>query len=297
VRGAGLAVVLLVALVGIFLTWKAVPSLLHNKAPFLTSRVWSPDTNPPRFGIAALLWTTVISSIVAMLLAVPVAVGVALFITQYAPKRLATPVAYVVDLLAAVPSIIFGLWGIAVLGPVLAAPNSGLRQGIENSLGWIPLFSSTGVSAGNVFLASIVLAIMILPIVTALSREVFLQVPRANIEAAQALGATKWETIRMAVLPFGRPGVISASMLGLGRALGETIAVTIILSTPNIGAPFDPSLWAGGETFASKIANAAGEFDTPQKTGAYISAGLVLFVVTFAVNAVARVVISRRKEV
>jgi len=297
VRASGLVVVLMVVLVGGFLTWKAIPSLLNNEAPFFTSRVWQPAGDPPKFGVAALLWTTVISSIFAMILAVPVAVGVALFITQYAPRRLATPVAYLVDLLAAVPSIIFGLWGIAVLGPVIAAPDSGLRRAIESGLGWIPLFEKTGVSAGNVFLASVVLAIMILPIVTAISREVFMQVPLANIEAAQALGATQWETIRMAVLPFGRPGVISASMLGLGRALGETIAVTIILSTPNVGAPFDPSLWAGGETFASKIANAAGEFDTPAKTGAYISAGLVLFIVTFAVNAAARVVIARRKEV
>jgi phosphate transport system permease protein len=296
VRGSGLVVVGLVVLVGIFLTWKAVPSLLDNDAPFFTSRVWSPADTPPRFGIAALLWTTVISSVMAMALAVPVAMGVALFITQYAPRRLATPVAYVVDLLAAVPSIIFGLWGIAVLGPVIAAPDSGVRRVIESTLGWIPLFERTGVSAGNVFLASVVLAIMILPIIAAVSREVFLQVPRANIEAAQALGATQWETIRLAVLPFGRPGVISAAMLGLGRALGETIAVTIILSTSNVGAAFDPSLWSGGETFASKIANAAGEFDTPTKTGAYIAAGLVLFVVTFAVNAVARVVITRSLE-
>ena len=293
VRGASLFVVVLVALTGAFLLWKAVPSLLDNDANFLTSRVWQPATTPPRFGIAALLWTTVLASMVALLLAVPVAVGVALFITQYAPRRLAKPVGYLIDLLAAIPSIIYGLWGIRVLGPVIAGEDSGVRSFLENTLGWFPLFSSTTVSQGTVFLAAIVLAIMILPIVTAISREVFDQTPLPNKEAALALGATRWEMIRTAVLPFGRPGVISASMLGLGRALGETIAVTIILSQPSSLDKFDLSVFFGGETFASKIANNASEFSTPQKTGAYIAAGLVLFVITFAVNAVARWVISR----
>lgn len=292
-RGAGIIVVTIVALTGAFLVWKAVPSLLANDANFLADRVWQPAGNPPRFGIAALFWTTVLASICALLLAVPVAVGVALFITHYAPRRLAKPVAYLTDLLAAIPSIIYGLWGIRVLGPVIAAPDSGLRVFLETYLGWIPLFSRTNVAQGTVFLGAVVLAIMILPIVTALSREVFEQTPTPNIEAALALGATRWEMIRTAVLPFGRPGVISASMLGLGRALGETIAVTIILSQPSALANFDPSVFFGGETFASKIANNASEFSTPQKTGAYIAAGLVLFVITFAVNAVARAVIAR----
>jgi phosphate transport system permease protein len=140
-----------------------------------------------------------------------------------------------------------------------------------------------------------VLAIMVLPIVTALSREVFAQTPAAHIEGALALGATKWEMIRTAVLPFGRPGVISASMLALGRALGETIAVTIIVSALARGTDWTWSLLNGGETFASRIANNAAEFDSPQKTGAFIAAGLVLFVLTFVVNAIARIVIERRK--
>ena len=295
VRGASLIVVVLVVLTGAFLIWKAVPSLLDNHANFLTSRVWQPGANPPEFGIAALLWTTVLASTMALLLAVPVAVGVALFITQYAPRRLARPVAYVVDLLAAIPSIIYGLWGIRVLGPVIAGQDSGVRDVIEKAFGWIPLFAPTGVAQGTVFLAAIVLAIMVLPIVTAISREVFDQTPLPNKEAALALGATRWEMIRTAVLPFGKPGIISASMLGLGRALGETIAVTIILSQPSSLDKFNLSIFYGGETFASKIANNASEFSTPQATGAYIAAGLVLFVLTFAVNAIARIVIERRK--
>ena len=293
VQAASLLVIVLVTLTGAFLVWKATPSLLDNSANFFTERVWQPATSPPAFGIAALFWTTVLASTFAMLLAVPVAIGLALFITQYAPRRAARPVAYLIDLLAAIPSIIYGLWGIRVLGPVIAGQDSAVRQGIEKALGWIPLFDDTGVSLGTVFLASIVLAIMILPIITAISREVFDQTPLPNKEAALALGATRWEMIRVAVLPFGKPGVISASMLGLGRALGETIAVTIILSQPSTLDKFDLSIFYGGETFASKIANNASEFSTPQKTGAYIAAGLVLFVLTFVVNAVARVVIAR----
>jgi phosphate transport system permease protein len=290
--GAGLLVITLVVLVGAFLVSRAAPALAADQASFLTARVFSVDGGVLRFGIADLLWVTVISSLIAMALAVPVAIGVALFITQYAPRRLARPAANLIDLLAAVPSIVYGLWGAKVLLP---GYRDHVQEPLANALGWIPLFSRTTVSAGTILLVSIVLAIMILPIITALSREVFAQTPLAHKEGALALGATQWEMIRTAVLPFGRPGVISASMLGLGRALGETIAVTIILSTLPGGAPWSFSLFNGGETFASRIANNAAEFDSPAKTGAFIAAGLVLFLLTFAVNAVARVVIERRK--
>ena len=286
--GSGVLVVVLIAAVAAFLVAQAVPALAKNQANFLTSREWSVSVGALSFGIADLLWVTVISSIVAMVIAVPVAIGVALFLTQYAPTRLARPFAALVDLLAALPSIVYGIWGYFVLRDV-AAP---VQTFLESSLGWIPLFRKQTVT-GTIFLASVVLAIMILPIITAISREVFAQTPAAHKEAALALGATKWEMVRTAVLPFGRPGVISASMLGLGRALGETIAVTLLLSVTR--GDFSASLFSGGETFASRIANGAAEFDTPVKTGAYIAAGLVLFVLTFAVNAVARIVIERRK--
>ncbi len=290
---SGVAVMATVLLVGVFLLWRAIPSILADEVPFLTSREWNvSNPNDLRFGIVDLLWTTGLSSIMAMALAVPVAIGIALFITQYAPRRIAKPIASVVDLLAAVPSIIFGLWGIQVLAPALQP----FAEWLSATFGWFPLFAPGLTSPGTVFSISVVLAIMILPIVTAISREVFDQTPLLHKEAALALGATRWEMIRTAVLPFGRPGVISASMLGLGRALGETMAVVIILSKPTPGSEFNPSLFAGGETFASKIANNAAEFDTPQKTGAYIAAGLVLFVLTFVVNAIARYVINRRKE-
>jgi phosphate transport system permease protein len=287
--GSGLIIVLVVGFVGIFLLALALPSLLADQDNFLTSRNWIVSGEELRFGIAGLLWTTVLTSLLAMAMAVPVAVGVALCLTQYLHRRASGPVSFVVDLLAAVPSIIFGLWGLIVLGPFLAPA----AEWMAAKLGWIPLFSRSVDPKGSVFVASVVLAIMILPIVTAISRDVFAQTPRDHIEAALALGATRWEVIRTAVLPHGRSGVISASMLGLGRALGETIAVMIILTQPAPGRPFTPSIFAGGETFASKIANNAQEFDTPSKTGAFIASGLVLFVVTFAVNAVARIIAER----
>ncbi|MAT60090.1 MAG: phosphate ABC transporter permease subunit PstC [Micrococcales bacterium] len=290
---SGVAVIGTVLLVGLFLLWRAVPSILQDQVPFLTSREWNVD-NPDdlRFGIVDLLWTTVLSSVMAMVLAVPVAIGIAIYITQYAPRKIAKPIGSAVDLLAAVPSIVYGLWGIQVLAPAIEPFGDWLSE----NLGWIPLFAPGLTSAGTVYSIGVVLAIMILPIITAISREVFDQTPLLHKEAALALGATQWEMVKTTVLPFGRPGVISASMLGLGRALGETMAVVIILSKPAPGSDFSPSIFAGGETFASKIANNAAEFDSPEKTGAYVAAGLVLFVLTFIVNAIARWIISRRKE-
>jgi phosphate transport system permease protein len=289
--GSGAFVVILIGLVAAFLIVKAVPAIADDKSNFLFSRDWSVDTGALRFGILDLLWVTVIISLLAMAIAVPVAIGIALFITQYAPKRLARPVAYVVDLLAAIPSIIYGIWGIIVFAPALQPVQRALYH-----LGGFTLFKNESVDLGTIFDGGVVLAVMILPIITAVGRDVFERTPRQNIEAAWALGATRWEMIRLAVLPYGRPGLISGAMLGLGRALGETIAIMLILSKPSPGAPFSFSIFSGGETFASKIAGNASEFTSPQQTGAYIAAGLVLFVLTFAVNAAARSVVSRRRE-
>jgi phosphate transport system permease protein len=285
--GSGLLVVAAIAAIGLFLLVQAVPSLLANNANFLTSPLF--DTRDPanlNFGIRDLLVVTVLSSLFALLLAMPVALGIALFLTQYAPKRVARPFAYVIDLLAAVPSIIYGLWGIAVLAPALLP----IATWLQGNLGWIFLFApgNLPVLTGTIFTGGVVLAVMILPIITAVTREVFAQTPRFHIEAAQALGATRWEVIRMAVLPYGRSGYIAGSMLGLGRALGETIAVLIVIRAAT--SPSNFSLFDGGYTFASLIASAASEFSQPLPTGAYIAAGLVLFVLTFVVNAIARVV-------
>jgi phosphate transport system permease protein len=282
--GASVFVVLVVVLVGAFLIVKSVPSIADDHVNFLTSTEFDPGRL--RFGIAGLLWVTVIISVIAMVIAVPIAVGIALFITQYAPRRLARPVAYVVDLLAAIPSIVYGIWGYTELAPKV----SSVQRFFSHLPG--PLFDLK-YPTGTIFDGSLVLAVMVLPIVTAISRDVFERTPRANIEAALALGATRWEMIQMAVLPYGRPGVVSGAMLGLGRALGETIAVYFVLST--VGG-FNWSIFTGGSTFASQIALGSSEFNNPKSTGAYIAAGLVLFLLTFLVNATARSVVNRRKD-
>jgi len=289
-RGAGIFVLVLMAAIGAFLVWKAIPAFQNNSGNFFTTQEWFPDAKPPVFGIAALAFGTAISSIMAMVIALPIAIGTALFIAYYANRRMATSLGFVIDVLAAVPSIIYGLWGLEVLMRHM----DGITRWLNDYLGFIPLFrNDIGIYTKSIFIASVVLAIMILPTISALSREVFVQVPRAHREAAIALGATRWEMIRMAVLPFGRPGVISATMLGLGRALGETIAVALILS-----AAFEVN-WhitePGGNTFAANIAlkwNEAG----PIGLSALIASGLILFLITLVVNMIARAIIAKHKE-
>jgi phosphate transport system permease protein len=287
--GSGALMIALVVLIAIFLISRATPAIAKDSANFLFSRGYRVATEPLRFGVLDLLWVTCVSSAIALLLAVPVAIGIALFMTQYAPPWASRPVAYTIDLLAAIPSIVYGIWGILVLAPALQPVQHALYH-----LGFIPLFADKGVANGTIFDAAVVLAVMILPIITAVSRDVFERTPRGNIEAAWALGATRWEMIRLAVLPYGRSGVVAGAMLGLGRALGETIAVLLILTRPAPSAPFSFSIFDGGQTFASLIGANMQEANGPTQTGAYIAAGLVLFVLTFAVNAVARSIAARR---
>jgi len=283
---AGATIIGAIALMGLFLLIRAVPSLAADNANFITSSEFvTTDENNLRFGIADLFRVTVLSSIFALAIAVPIAIGIATFLTNYVPRRFARPFAILVDLLAAVPSIVFGLWGIFVLAPKLEP----VQRFLNENLKWFFLFGDGNVSlagGGTIFTAGVVLAVMILPIITSVSREVFTLTPKGHVEAAQALGATKWEVIRMTVYPYGRSGMIAGSMLALGRALGETVAVLIILRTAAQAGHW--SLFDGGYTFASKIASAAAEFSAPLPTGAYIAAGFVLFALTFVVNAVAR---------
>jgi phosphate transport system permease protein len=289
-RGAGVLILVVMAAIAVFLIWKAIPSLQANTVNFFTSTEWSPDADPVAFGIAALTFGTLWTAFIAMLLAVPVGIGIALFTAHYAQPRLASVLGFITDLLAAVPSIIFGMWGLEFLTPHMV----GLGEWLNTYLGWIPIFANDLQQyTKSILIAGVVLAIMILPTISAISREVFLQVPRAHIEASLALGATRWEMVRQAIFPFARPGMISASMLGLGRALGETIAVALILS-----ASYDIN-WhisePGGNSFAANIAlrwNEAG----PIGLSALIASGLVLFVITLAVNMTARLIIARRAE-
>jgi phosphate transport system permease protein len=281
---AGSLILAVLAAVAIFLIVQSIPAIvaksgtLPNSAPSFWSYVW-----PLVFG-------TIWAAAIALIIATPISIGVALFISHYAPRRLAQGLGYVIDLLAAVPSVVFGLWGIQVLAPAVQPFYAWLNE----NAGWVPLFGGTVSGTGKTVLtAAIVLAVMVLPIMTAVCREVFLQTPRLHEEAALALGATKWEMIRVAVLPFGRPGVISAAMLGLGRALGETLAVAMVLS-PAIVVNFFLLTSQNPNTIAANIA-----LQFPEASGlgvnTLIASGLVLFVITFIVNAIARFVVNRRK--
>jgi phosphate transport system permease protein len=288
--GAGLLVFVLFAAIGVFLVVKAMPALHANTVNFWTTQQWAASAGDVAFGIAAVLYGTVLTSILALVMAVPLALGVALYVTQYAPPRFATVLGYVTDLLAAIPSVVWGLWALLYLLKHLG----GIAYFLNHYFGWIPLFANPdGFSltySKSIFAASVILAIMIVPIISAVSREVLRQVDPAQREAALALGATRWETIRMAVLPPSRPGVISAAMLGLGRALGETIAVALVIgNTAKITAHILPP---GGITIASNIANLFGEADSIGRS-ALIASGLVLFVLTLVVNVIARSVILR----
>lgn len=283
---AGGVIVGLIALIGIILVVQATPSLMANQINFLTSSEWNTsDPDNLRFGILDMLKVTVLSSLFALLLAVPVAIGIAVYLVQYAPTRMSRTFSAVIDLLAAVPSIIYGMWGLLVLGPWMVPFATWLNE----NLGWFFLFSDGNVSiagGGTIFTAGVVLAIMILPIITSMARETIRQTPPLHQEAALALGATKWEKIRMTCFPYAKSGMIAGSMLALGRALGETVAVLIILRAASSAGNL--SLFDGGFTFASKIASASAEFNHPLPTGAYIAAGLVLFALTFFVNLIAR---------
>ena len=239
--------------------------------------------------IAPLAFGTLLAATIAVLIAVPLAIAVALFISHIAPRRLVLALGYMVDLLAAVPSIVYGLWGIFVLGPAAVPP----MEWLERKLGFLPFFEGPASATGRTMLvAGLVLAVMILPIVSAVAREVFSQTPRKLQEGALALGATRWEMIKMTVLPFGRSSIVSGAMLGLGRALGETMAVTIILSVSGI-VTFNLISQANPSTIAANIA-----LNFPESSGlavnTLIASGLVLFAITLVTNLGARAIISRQ---
>ncbi len=286
--GAGLLILVTLAAVAVFLVVEAWPALTASAAD-LESISWFNGSSVLEY-VGPLVFGTLLASVLALALAVPVSIGIALFISHYAPRRLAQGLGYLIDLLAAIPSVVYGLWGalwlIGQLDPVFSW--------VSSTLGFIPLLEGYQAPAKNIMSASVVLAVMILPIITAVSREVFLQTPRLHEEASLALGATRWEMVRQAVLPFGRSGVISASMLGLGRALGETMAVLMVISP---GFLFSFFLLKPGQ-HQTIAANIASKF--PEASGLSVSAliatGLALFVVTFAVNFAARWIIARRAE-
>lgn len=281
---AGSLILAALAAVAVFLVAQSIPAFLVDPAKLKGS--------PSSFWayVAPLAFGTVWAAFLALIMALPISLGIALFISHYAPRRVAQGLGYIIDLLAAVPSVVFGLWGIKVLAPAVTP----LYTWLVDNLGWFPLFTPPVSGTGRTILTvAIVLAVMIIPIITAICREVFLQTPVLHEEAALALGATRWEMIQMAVLPFGRPGIISAAMLGLGRALGETMVVAMVLS-PAVLITFVLTSSQNPTTIAGNIA-----LNFPEAAGvgvnALIATGLILFVITLVINSIARVVINRRK--
>lgn len=278
---AGILILVTLFGVALFLLTEAFPSFTGDQAE-LGNKPFIEYVGPLVFG-------TIYIAALALALATPLAVAVALYITHYSPKRLAVTLGYFVDLLAAIPSVVYGLWGVLVLAPILQKSVFPL---LEDHLGFLPMFKGPVSTGRTVMTVGVVLAVMILPIITAISREVFLQTPRLHEEASLALGATKWEMIRQAVLPYGRSGVISGAMLGLGRALGETMAVAIVLSPNPDLITFNQISNENSNTIAANIA-----LRFPDSSGLevnrLIATGLVLFAITFVVNYIARWVAGR----
>lgn len=284
--GAGILILATLAAVTVFLVVLSWPALTASN---LHLRVMGSATSVGLWGFTApQVFGTLLGATMAMAVAVPVAVGIALFISHYAPRRFAGILGYLVDLLAAIPSVIYGLWGGLWLLPKLVPIN----QWLGHNLGWIPFFGGVVSPTGRVMSgAALILAVMILPIIIAIAREVFLQTPKLNEEAALALGATRWEMIRIAVLPFGRSGIISAAMLGLGRALGETMAIVMVLS---VGSSYSFHVLEAGKqsTIAANIALQFPE-STGLTTSALVATGLALFIITMIVNMAARWIVAR----
>lgn len=295
---AGLVVLAIMAAVGLFLALQATPALRATGAKFLTTAEWQPDRG--QFGIAAVLTGTITIAIVAVTIAVPVAVGTALFISEVAPARVRSTLIALVDLMAAVPSVVYGLWGLFFLqGHII-----GLSRWVSKWWSWIPIFHVAGADSGNplanqsvytssTFIAGVVVALMVMPIQCSVMREVFSQVPTGEREGAYALGATRWGMIRTVAMPFARGGIIGGTMLGLGRAMGETIAVLLIIS-PRFDINWHV-LEAGGNSVSSLIALRYSEA-SGFGLSALMAAGLSLFALTLAINFTASSFVARSRS-
>ena len=249
---------------------------------FVVDRIWDPVAE--RFGASTFVYGTVVTSIIALLLAVPLGIGIAIFLVEIAPRKLAAPVGFLIELLAAIPSIVYGLWGLFVLAPIV---RDDVAPVLRKTLGFLPFFRGESHGVG-MLTAGIILAVMILPFIAAVSRDVLAAVPTTQREASLALGATKWETIRNVVLPYGRAGIAGAVVLALGRALGETMAVTMVIgNAPEISA----SLFAPGYSLPAVIANEFAEASDAMHVGALAGLALVLFGVALVLNSAARLLV------
>lgn len=282
---AAIGIIVLMALMVFKLVQDSWPSIKEFGWGFITSTEWDPVDDV--YGALPFIYGTIVSSLLALVMAVPLSLGIAIYLSQFAPKWLRQPIGFLVELLAAIPSVVYGLWGIFVLAPFLG---STVEPFLADHLGnTIPLFSGPVYGVG-LFTAGVILAIMILPTISAIARESMLNVSHEQKEAAQALGATPWETVRMAVLPLARPGIIGAIILGLGRALGETMAVTMVIGNrPEISA----SIFAPAYTIASVIANEFAEVTLGLHLAALIELALILLGITLLLNLLARLLVYR----
>lgn len=276
--------VLMLVIVGtmiLALAAKSMPSIRHFGFSFITGREWNPVKS--EFGALPFVYGTIVSALIAIVISVPLSLGIAIFLVEQAPRRLARPITFLVELLAAIPSVVYGLWGIFVLAPFLRVH---VEPPLQHWFGWLPLFQGPITGIG-LLTGGIILAIMVTPIISAVVRDVLAAVPSSQREAALALGATKWETTRV-VLVNGAPGIAGAVILGLGRAIGETMAVTMVIGNR---AHISASLFDSSYTIASAIANEFTEATQDLYLSALVELGLILFLVTFVVNAVARVLV------
>ncbi len=279
---SGVLLLVLLAAIAFFLIKGSIPAIKHFGFAFLWTSKWDPVQEI--FGAMPLIYGTVVSSLLGMLLAVPLSIGVALFLNELAPRWIGRPAGFLVEMLAAIPSVVYGLWGIFVLAPLLRTT---VQPWLKEHLGFLPLFQGPAYGVG-MMTAGIILAIMVTPTISSLAREVFRAIPRAQREAAWALGATRWEAMVMAVLKSSKPGLFGASLLGLGRAVGETMAVTMVIGNRS---EIVASLFAPSQTMASVLANEYAEASSQIHLSALIEVGLVLFAVTFVMNAFARLMI------
>ena len=287
---AGFSVLAILGLIAFSTTREAWPVFAKEGLHFFTSKTW--DVPGQHFGAFAFIYGTLVVSAIGLLFAVPVSIGIALFVTEVAPRGLRRPIVYVVDLLAAVPSVVYGLWGVLVLAPALTGFYANVARAVRPVPVLRTLLSGRPLSGVSFMTAGIIVAFMITPIITSITREVFATVPTAQKEAAVALGATRWEMIRGAVFPHSRGGVVGAVLIGLGRAMGETIAVALVVgsATAVTGRLFSP-----GNTMAAGIANQFGEATGTYRAG-LIALGVVLFAITIVVGVIARALVARVEQ-
>jgi phosphate transport system permease protein len=283
---AFVAIVVVALLVAIFVMLAASSAETWQTfgLSFITGTTWDPVASV--YGALPYIAGTIFSSAIALVLAAPVGLLTAIFLAEYAPRAISVPLTFVIELLAAIPSVVIGLWGVFVLGPFLKVT---VESFMVDNFGWIPIFKGPAFGIG-LFAAGVILAIMILPTIVTISREVLVAVPGSQREAMYGLGATRWEVISRVVVPLARSGVIGAVILGLGRALGETLAVTMVIGN---GQNVPTSLFDQGQTLASKIATSFNEAQVGLQTSSLIALGLILLVITIAINIVARVFVGR----